>query len=149
MSQMIIFFIASGLFAQFASTLVLWHHCCLRRVWSVYRPPKMVRASQLTPCALDQPKNLLHHHNLLNRQFNPTSAGARPQFTMRLSAATLLVSTLGWISAATAHTIQLKAHSRECFHETLHRDDLMTVSFQVGDREFGGSGNLEIDFWVG
>jgi hypothetical protein len=24
----------------------------------------------------------------------------------------------------------------------------MTVSFQVGDREFGGSGNLEIDFWV-
>lgn len=25
----------------------------------------------------------------------------------------------------------------------------MTVSFQVGDREFGGSGNLEIDFWVG
>lgn len=25
----------------------------------------------------------------------------------------------------------------------------MTVTFQVGDREFGGSGNLEIDFWVG
>lgn len=24
----------------------------------------------------------------------------------------------------------------------------MTVSFQVGDREFGGSGNLEVDFWV-
>jgi hypothetical protein len=24
----------------------------------------------------------------------------------------------------------------------------MTVSFQVGDREFGGSGNLDIDFWV-
>ena len=24
----------------------------------------------------------------------------------------------------------------------------MTVTFQVGDREFGGSGNLEIDFWV-
>lgn len=68
---------------------------------------------------------------------------------MRFSAATLLVSALGWISAATAHTIQLKAHSRECFHETLHRDDFMTVTFQVGDREFGGSGNLEIDFWVG
>ena len=24
----------------------------------------------------------------------------------------------------------------------------MSVSFQVGDREFGGSGNLDIDFWV-
>lgn len=68
---------------------------------------------------------------------------------MRFSAATLLVSALGWFSAATAHTIQLKAHSRECFHESLHKDDLMTVTFQVGDREFGGSGNLEIDFWVG
>lgn len=67
---------------------------------------------------------------------------------MRLAATTLLVTALGWISAATAHTIQLKAHSRECFHESLHRDDLMTVTFQVGDREFGGSGNLEIDFWV-
>ena len=67
---------------------------------------------------------------------------------MRFSATTLLVTALGWASAATAHTIQLKAHSRECFHETLHRDDLMTVTFQVGDREFGGSGNIEIDFWV-
>jgi hypothetical protein len=51
-------------------------------------------------------------------------------------------------SVAAAHNIQLKAHSRECFHETLHVDDTMTVTFQVGDREFGGSGNLDIDFWV-
>ena len=49
---------------------------------------------------------------------------------------------------ALSHNIQLGAHSRECFHEQLHRDDKMTVTFQVGDREFGGSGNLEIDFWV-
>jgi hypothetical protein len=54
---------------------------------------------------------------------------------MRFSAASLLVSALGFFSVATAHTIQ-------------HKDDLMTVTFQVGDREFGGSGNLEIDFWV-
>ncbi|KAK5741307.1 p24 complex component [Elasticomyces elasticus] len=47
-----------------------------------------------------------------------------------------------------AHNIQMKAHSRECFHESLHKDDKMTVTFQVGDREFGGSGNLDIDFWV-
>lgn len=47
-----------------------------------------------------------------------------------------------------AHNIQLRAHSRECFHEMLHADDRMTVTFQVGDREFGGSGNLDLDFWV-
>jgi len=47
-----------------------------------------------------------------------------------------------------AHNIQMRAHSQECFHETLHKDDRMTVTFQVGDREFGGSGNLDIDFWV-
>jgi hypothetical protein len=38
--------------------------------------------------------------------------------------------------------------ARECFHEMLHADDRMTVTFQVGDREFGGSGNLDVDFWV-
>ncbi|KAI9655370.1 MAG: p24 complex component [Bathelium mastoideum] len=43
----------------------------------------------------------------------------------------------------------MKAHSKECFHEQLHSDDKMTVTFQVGDREFGhSSGNLDIDFWI-
>ncbi|KXL45482.1 hypothetical protein M433DRAFT_154436 [Acidomyces richmondensis BFW] len=51
-------------------------------------------------------------------------------------------------AVSNAHNIQLKAHSRECFHENLHREDKMTVTFQVGDREFGGSGNLDIDFWI-
>ena len=51
-------------------------------------------------------------------------------------------------SFSMAHNIQMKAHSRECFHEALHKDDKMTVTFQVGDREFGGSGNIDIDFWV-
>lgn len=59
-----------------------------------------------------------------------------------------LTALLGLVSLAVAHNVQLKAHSRECFHEALHRDDKMTVTFQVGDREFGGAGNLEIDFWV-
>lgn len=54
----------------------------------------------------------------------------------------------GLIGASLAHNIQLKAHTRECFHEELHKDDKMTVTFQVGDREFGGSGNLDIDFYV-
>ena len=53
-----------------------------------------------------------------------------------------------WTGVANAHNIQLKAHSRECFHEELHKDDKMTVTFQVGDREFGGSGNLDVDFYV-
>jgi len=52
------------------------------------------------------------------------------------------------LSSALAHNIQMGAHSRECFHEELHKDDKMTVTFQVADREFGGSGNLDIDFWI-
>ena len=60
----------------------------------------------------------------------------------------IVVSLLSIFSLSNAHNIQLRAHSRECFHENLHKDDRMTVTFQVGDREFGGSGNLDIDFWV-
>ncbi|KAF8470845.1 endosomal P24B protein [Kalaharituber pfeilii] len=47
-----------------------------------------------------------------------------------------------------SHSVQLLPHSRECFHEVLNKDDKMTVSFQVGDREFGGAGSLDIDFWI-
>jgi len=49
---------------------------------------------------------------------------------------------------AHAHNIALPAHGRECFHETLRRDDKMTVTFQVGDREFGSAGNLDVNFWI-
>ncbi len=55
----------------------------------------------------------------------------------------------GLLTTSFAHNIQMGAHQRECFHEVLHKDDKMTVTFQVGDREFGGAGNLEVDFWVG
>ena len=54
----------------------------------------------------------------------------------------------GLLTTTLAHNIQMGAHQRECFHEQLHKDDKMTVTFQVGDREFGGAGNLDIDFWV-
>jgi len=67
---------------------------------------------------------------------------------MRLSIPATLAALAALLGVSIAHNIQLGAHSRECFHEQLHADDKMTVSFQVGDREFGGSGNLEIDFWV-
>jgi len=59
-----------------------------------------------------------------------------------------LLVLLSCVVFAFAHNMQLRAHSRECFHEMLHADDRMTVTFQVGDREFGGSGNLDVDFWV-
>ncbi|KAK2811053.1 hypothetical protein FQN50_002388 [Emmonsiellopsis sp. PD_5] len=67
---------------------------------------------------------------------------------MRFLSGAVVVSLLGWIGAASSHNILLRAHSRECFHEELHKDDRMTVTFQTGDREFGGSGNLDINFWV-
>ncbi|KAK1972656.1 emp24/gp25L/p24 family/GOLD [Colletotrichum sublineola] len=63
------------------------------------------------------------------------------------SVAKLLLAA-GFAHSSLAHNIQLPAHGRECFHETLHRDDKMTVTFQVGDREFGSAGNLDIDFWI-
>jgi len=55
---------------------------------------------------------------------------------------------LGALTTSLAHNIQMGAHQRECFHEVLHKGDKLTVTFQVGDREFGGAGNLELDFWV-
>ena len=65
-----------------------------------------------------------------------------------LSFLTLLLSFLTLIPTTLTHNIQLSPHALECFHEILHRDDKMTVTFQVGDREFGSAGNLEIDFWI-
>ncbi|GAB7361183.1 hypothetical protein MBLNU230_g1216t1 [Neophaeotheca triangularis] len=61
---------------------------------------------------------------------------------------TLLAVITALLALGNAHNIQLRAHSRECFHEELHKDDKMTVTFQVGDREFGASGNLDLDFWI-
>lgn len=69
-------------------------------------------------------------------------------FTMKTTLLSASVALAAWTTSTIAHNIQMGAHSRECFHEQLHKDDKMTVTFQVGDREFGGAGNLEIDFWV-
>jgi p24 family protein beta-1 len=66
---------------------------------------------------------------------------------MRFSNSVLLAAS-SLLGAALGHNIQLKAHGRECFHEMLHKDDKMTVTFQVGDREFGSAGSLDVDFWV-
>lgn len=67
---------------------------------------------------------------------------------MRFSTPSILLAAGSLFGAAVAHNINLAAYGRECFHEMLHKDDKMTVTFQVGDREFGGAGNLHVDFWV-
>ncbi|KAK2069492.1 hypothetical protein P8C59_004071 [Phyllachora maydis] len=67
---------------------------------------------------------------------------------MFVSTAARLLLSASLLATAAAHNIQLPAHGRECFHETLHKDDKMTVTYQVGDREFGSAGNLDIDFWI-
>jgi hypothetical protein len=67
---------------------------------------------------------------------------------MLLPSLAVFAAATSFFSLAASHHIQMRAHQRECFHEALHKDDKMTVTFQVGDREFGGSGNLEVDFWV-
>ena len=56
----------------------------------------------------------------------------------------ILILTSLWVIGGNAHNIQMKAHTRECFHEMLHKDDKMTVTFQVGDREFGGGAEIWI-----
>jgi len=67
---------------------------------------------------------------------------------MIISPVSVFLAAGSLLGAALSHNIQLPAHGRECFHEQLHKDDRMTVSFQVGDREFGSAGNLDIDFWI-
>jgi len=67
---------------------------------------------------------------------------------MRFPFLATVLALAGLTGVTVAHTIQLAAHTRECFHESLHKEDKMTVTFQVGDREFGASGNLDIDFWI-
>lgn len=65
-----------------------------------------------------------------------------------ISVARSLLAAAVAFNVAAAHNIALPAHDLECFHENLRKDDKMTVTFQVGDREFGSAGNLDIDFWV-
>jgi len=44
---------------------------------------------------------------------------------------------------ASAHMIEVAAGQKECFFEDLHKDDKMTITYQVG-----GGGHLDIDFWL-
>ncbi|KIL68285.1 hypothetical protein M378DRAFT_191260 [Amanita muscaria Koide BX008] len=46
-------------------------------------------------------------------------------------------------SLASAHLIEVPAGHKDCFFEDLHKNDKMTVTYQVG-----GGGHLDIDFWL-
>jgi len=46
-------------------------------------------------------------------------------------------------AVVSAHTIDLGPATKECFFEDLHREDKMTVTYQVA-----GGGHLDIDFWL-
>ncbi|KAJ3034170.1 p24 complex component [Rhizophlyctis rosea] len=46
-------------------------------------------------------------------------------------------------SAYNAYSVIVPANKKECFYETLEKDDRLDLSFQVGD-----GGNLDIDFWI-
>ena len=115
--------------------------------------PKPFRVSSLEheKCLGDHPFSHDIYHPLHPLAFRNESSKERQipiNSAMMAPILELVVSLLSLSALTSAHNINLKAHSRECFHEDLHKDDKMTVTFQVGDREFGGSGDLNIDFWV-
>ncbi|KIY73796.1 supernatant protein factor, C-terminal domain-containing protein [Cylindrobasidium torrendii FP15055 ss-10] len=55
----------------------------------------------------------------------------------------LVLSVLLLTLCARAHMIDVLAGKKECFFEDLHKQDKMTVTYQVG-----GGGHLDIDFWL-
>ena len=61
---------------------------------------------------------------------------------MRVSFVVIAALILG-IQQTVAYTIVVKAGVKECFYEDLHKDDRMTITFQVGE-----GGHLDIDFTV-
>ncbi|TGZ82655.1 hypothetical protein EX30DRAFT_338967 [Ascodesmis nigricans] len=67
---------------------------------------------------------------------------------MRFSLKSAAASVLLLAASAASHSIHLQPYGRECFHEDLHRGDRMSVSYQVGDKDYGSSNNLDIDFWI-
>ncbi|KAI0787080.1 supernatant protein factor C-terminal domain-containing protein [Irpex lacteus] len=47
------------------------------------------------------------------------------------------------LASVFSHMIEVPAAKKECFFEDLHKNDKMTVTYQVG-----GGGHLDIDFWL-
>ncbi|KAJ3788837.1 emp24/gp25L/p24 family/GOLD-domain-containing protein [Lentinula aff. detonsa] len=66
-----------------------------------------------------------------------------PLFLLQRLIASWLVLLLTAQYFAYAHMIDVPAGKKECFFEDLHKQDKMTVTYQVG-----GGGHLDIDFWL-
>ncbi|KAG7293150.1 hypothetical protein NEMBOFW57_003196 [Staphylotrichum longicolle] len=61
------------------------------------------------------------------------------------TAAKLLLSASLLLGSTVAHNIQLPAHGRECFHESLRSGDKMTVTFQYEANEKVSNGDFSFD----
>lgn len=126
-------------------------HCNLLVHSYELRSATYVRSTTLRKCVICCPHHTNHLSLFPQRRTSFAATGTcyppsqRHSATMHLP---LLAAALTALQLAAAHNIALPAHGLECFHENLHHDDTMTVTFQVGDREFGSAGNLDIDFWV-
>lgn len=109
------------------------------------------RKSEVSPPSqtfnLSLPLLFLQHRNTCNDKRHPYTQYPL-HYDNSIKMRFLAPALLSLVSLATAHNIHIGGHTKECFFETLHKDDKMTVTFQVGDREFGGAGGLDIDFWV-
>ncbi|KAF8220362.1 supernatant protein factor, C-terminal domain-containing protein [Tricholoma matsutake] len=62
----------------------------------------------------------------------------------------LYTQTLPWLTLflifsplVYTHLVEVVAGTKDCFFEDLHKNDQMTVTYQVG-----GGGHLDIDFWL-
>lgn len=59
-----------------------------------------------------------------------------------------IYSLLSLALLAEAHIALLPPRGKECFYETLKRNDELVVSFQVGDRDKSATEQLTADFWI-
>ena len=108
-----------------------------------------VQPTRESPRSLGEKKDLRTLLCLTTPEYqSPETSTSIRLCDMFISSSAIALAVASYAAVIAAHNIQLGAHSRECFHEQLHTGDKMTVTFQVGDREFGVSSNLEIDFSV-
>ncbi|KAF8000990.1 emp24/gp25L/p24 family/GOLD [Metschnikowia aff. pulcherrima] len=52
------------------------------------------------------------------------------------------------VALVSAHTALLPPYGKQCFFENLKRNDVLSISFQVGSRDPGNSEQYTIDFYI-
>lgn len=60
----------------------------------------------------------------------------------------LLSTWLFLVALVSAHTALLPPNGKQCFFENLKKNDVLSISFQVGSRDPGNSEQYVIDFYV-